>query len=173
MSHQLSATKIRTPVGLLWVVAINETIWGAELEPRWVTLALRLARKGWEIEPGAVRNRAQPILTRAAAALAKYFAGHLDALAKVPIALEGSELHRTVWKRVRKVRPGQTMTYAQLAEAVGKPGAFRAIGAANAANPCALFVPDHRIVASDGGLRGYGAGVDSKAWLLTHEGVRY
>jgi methylated-DNA-[protein]-cysteine S-methyltransferase len=173
VSSELVSARIKTPIGNLWVVAMGRGVWGAELEPRWVALALRLWKKGVEVEPGTVRRRDDPIIARAARALADYFAGELSTLTRVPLALEGSERRLAVWRRVRKIRPGSTMTYGALAESVGMSGAFRAVGAANSANPCALFVPCHRVVSSDGGLVGWGAGVDAKKWLLAHEGASY
>jgi hypothetical protein len=80
VSQELAATKIKTPIGALWLVSIGEKIWSAEFEPRWVDVALRLARKGSEVEPGAVRKKDAPILVRASGALADYFEGDLDAL---------------------------------------------------------------------------------------------
>lgn len=173
MERDLSMTKVKTPLGPLWLVALGDALWAAELEPRWASLAHRLGKKGCEIDPGAVRRKDQPILDRAARAIRDYLSGDYFAPQRVPLALEGTRLQLAVWKRVRKIRPGRTLTYAELAAAVGMEGAFRAIGAANGANPCALFVPDHRIVGSNGGLAGYGAGVEAKAWLLAHEGVSY
>ncbi len=172
MNEKFSMAKVTTPIGRLWLVTQGESVWGAELEPRWIPLTLRLAKKGCAVEPGCVRRtKGSPTLALAAQAVTDYFAGDLQALEKVSLALEGSRTRLAVWRRVRRVRPGKTLTYRALAASVGMSGAFRAIGAANGANPCALFVPDHRIISSDGGLRGYGAGVEAKAWLLAHEGV--
>jgi methylated-DNA-[protein]-cysteine S-methyltransferase len=173
MDREIATARVKTPIGTLWLAAIGDRLWGAEFEPRWINLALRLAKRGFEVEPGTVRRKGSPILERGMRALTDYFAGDLSAPGKIPLALEGPEKRMEVWRRVRRVRPGSTVTYAALAESVGMPGAFRAIGAANGANPCALFVPCHRVVSSSGGLAGYGAGVDAKAWLLSHEGARY
>src|SRR5688572_21322013 len=133
VSEEFAATKIKTPIGSLWLVALGEKIWSAEFEPRWVDLALRPAKKGIEAEPGTIRKKEAPIVRRAARALDQYFRGELDALGSIPLALEGPGKRVAVWKRVRKVRAGHTMSYAELANAVGMPGAFRAIGAANGA----------------------------------------
>jgi methylated-DNA-[protein]-cysteine S-methyltransferase len=169
--EQFSMRTVKTPVGTLWLIARGEEIWGAEFEGRWPQLVDRLAKKGVEVGPGAIRKKDRPVLVRAVKAIENYFAGDLMTIRAIPLSLEGSKMQVAVWGRVRKIRPGKTKSYGELAEAVGMPGAFRAIGAANAANPCVLFVPDHRVVSGDGGLRGYGSGVEKKAWLLTHEGV--
>jgi methylated-DNA-[protein]-cysteine S-methyltransferase len=67
---------------------------------------------------------------------------------------------------------GQTRSYADIAKAVGRPGAFRAVGQANHHNPVSLIVPCHRVVTSDGALGGYGGGMELKKSLLEHEGVQ-
>jgi len=72
---------------------------------------------------------------------------------------------------LRRIPPGSTISYAELARRIGEPGAVRAVGAANGANPIAVVVPCHRVIGSDGTLTGYGGGLDRKRWLLTHEGV--
>lgn len=66
---------------------------------------------------------------------------------------------------------GETISYAELARRVGRPSAFRAVGAANGQNPIAVVVPCHRVIAADGALGGYGGGLDRKRWLLAHEGA--
>ena len=72
---------------------------------------------------------------------------------------------------MRKVKPGKTITYSQLAQKAGSPRAVRAAGSACAKNAIALVVPCHRILATGGGLGGYAYGLDAKKWLLAHEGV--
>jgi methylated-DNA-[protein]-cysteine S-methyltransferase len=111
------------------------------------------------------------VIERAKNALAKYFQGQTEAPSKIELALDGSQLQRKIWETVRSVRPGQTITYSALAKKAKREGAFRAIGAANGANRCAIFVPCHRVVSTTGLLQGYGGGLDAKAWLLRHEGV--
>ena len=67
---------------------------------------------------------------------------------------------------------GRTWSYADLARAVGRPAAVRAVGAANGANPIPLVLPCHRVIGTDGRLTGYGGGLPRKEWLLHHEGAR-
>ena len=74
-----------------------------------------------------------------------------------------------MWRALREIPYGETRTYAEIAAAVGRPAATRAVGAANGANPLSLVVPCHRVVASGGGLGGYGGGLDLKARLLAME----
>lgn len=82
----------------------------------------------------------------------------------------GSAFQRAVWEQVAKIPFGHTATYGELARAVGDPGAARAVGAANGANPLPLVIPCHRVVGVGGDLVGYGGGLALKRWLLALEG---
>lgn len=114
------------------------------------------------------RNAAgpHPVVT----ALAAYFDGELDALNGLDVDPGGTPFQRQVWTALRDVSAGTTQSYAQLACAVGRPKAARAVGAANARNPLAVVVPCHRLIGTGGGLTGYAGGLDRKRWLLAHEG---
>jgi methylated-DNA-[protein]-cysteine S-methyltransferase len=74
-----------------------------------------------------------------------------------------------VWQALRAIPHGQTRTYGQLAEAIGRPTAVRAVGLANGANAIAVIVPCHRVIGRDGTLTGYAGGLERKQWLLRHE----
>jgi O-6-methylguanine DNA methyltransferase len=87
----------------------------------------------------------------------------------LPLDLRGTEFQRRVWATVAGIPYGQTRTYADIARAIGKPKAVRAVGAANGANPLPLVVPCHRVLGSDGSLTGYGGGLDVKRQLLEME----
>jgi methylated-DNA-[protein]-cysteine S-methyltransferase len=106
-----------------------------------------------------------------ASALRAYFAGDLSALDDVEVDTGGTEFQRAVWSELRRIRPGATLSYASLARRVDHPTAVRAVGAANGSNPIPLIIPCHRVVASDGTLCGYGGGLETKRWLLSHEKV--
>ncbi len=84
----------------------------------------------------------------------------------------GTDFQRRVWTALRRIRPGQTRTYAQIAAAAGKPQAARAAGGACGANPIPVLVPCHRVTAANGGLGGFSAGLKWKRHLLAIEGVR-
>jgi len=116
--------------------------------------------------------RPGPLTRDAVARLERYFAGELRAIDDVAVALKGTAFQLSVWRELRKIPAGDFVSYAELAERVGKPRAVRAVGQANAKNPVALVVPCHRVVSSDGALGGYSAGGDRKAWLLAHERVQ-
>lgn len=104
-----------------------------------------------------------------AKALDAYFDGELDALDHIRVATGGTPFQRTVWQALRKIEPGATKTYGQIAVSVGRPNASRAVGAANGSNPIAIVVPCHRVIGSNGMLTGYGGGLPRKRWLLDHE----
>lgn len=103
--------------------------------------------------------------------LASYFSGELDALYVLPTASAGSDLQRRVWAALRGIPAGTTTTYGKLARGLGfgDPRAAIDIGAANAANPIAIIVPCHRVIATNGDLKGYAWGLHRKRWLLEHE----
>ena len=88
----------------------------------------------------------------------------------LPLDLRGTEFQRRVWSAVAGIPYGETRTYTDIARAIGKPKAVRAVGAANGANPLPLVVPCHRVLGSDGSLTGYGGGLDVKQKLLEMEG---
>jgi len=86
--------------------------------------------------------------------------------------LHGTAFQVEVWEELYRIPYGKTYTYAEIAQAIGRPAAVRAVGAANGANPVAIIVPCHRVIGSDGTLTGYGGGLPTKAWLLSLEGIR-
>jgi methylated-DNA-[protein]-cysteine S-methyltransferase len=108
--------------------------------------------------------------TATAHAVRRYVAGDVGALDTVQVEAHGTPFQQRVWNALRAIPVGTTCSYAELAARVGAPGAVRAVGTANGANPVWLVVPCHRVVRSDGSLGGYGGGLERKAWLLAHEG---
>jgi methylated-DNA-[protein]-cysteine S-methyltransferase len=104
------------------------------------------------------------------AVLTAYFGGDVDALDSIAVEPDsGTSFQRDVWKRLREIPAGSTISYGELARRVGRPSASRAVGMANAANPVTLIVPCHRVVRTGGALGGYAYGPDYKRWLLDHE----
>lgn len=87
----------------------------------------------------------------------------------VHLAMAGSPFQQAVWAGLRTIPYAETWTYGQLASAIGRPGASRAVGLANGRNPVGVVVPCHRVVGSTGGLTGYGGGLARKQWLLDLE----
>lgn len=101
--------------------------------------------------------------------IAEYFDGSRCEF-DVPVELSGTRFQRLVWNELSNISFGNTVSYGDVARAIGKPSAVRAVGAANGQNPVSIIVPCHRVVGSDGRLTGYGGGLWRKQWLLKHEG---
>lgn len=97
-----------------------------------------------------------------------YFAGELTEF-DLPLHLVGTPFQLRVWEQLRRIPYGETRTYGELAEALGNPGAARAVGLANGKNPIGIIVPCHRVIGSGGSLTGYGGGLDRKKRLLAFE----
>ncbi|MFJ6466741.1 methylated-DNA--[protein]-cysteine S-methyltransferase [Streptomyces sp. NPDC091387] len=97
-----------------------------------------------------------------------YFAGELREF-DLPLALDGTPFQRTVWAELQRIPYGETRSYGELAEILGKPGASRAVGLANGKNPVGVIVPCHRVIGASGSLTGYGGGLDRKQRLLAFE----
>lgn len=108
-----------------------------------------------------------------AVALGRYFAGELQAIDGVETRTRGTEFQERVWHQLRRIRHGQTATYGEIGKAAGIADWRAAVDAGTAigANPVAIVVPCHRVVGSNGDLKGYAWGLHRKRWLLAHEGV--
>ena len=102
-------------------------------------------------------------------ALARFFAGDVEAIAPLAVRTNGTDFQRRVWAALRRIPAGRTTTYGELAATIGAPAASRAVGLANGANPIAIVVPCHRVIGANGTLTGYGGGLARKRWLLDHE----
>jgi methylated-DNA-[protein]-cysteine S-methyltransferase len=102
------------------------------------------------------------------AQLGAYFAGELTEF-EVPLAPRGSEFQLRVWNALLQIPYGETASYGEIAAAVGRPDAVRAVGATNGRNPIAVIIPCHRVIGADGALVGYGGGLDRKRLLLELE----
>jgi len=134
-------------------------------------------RRGLEREVERLRKRKKAAIIPGQTApiqsiereLTRYFEGTLTEF-KTPLHLMGSPFQQSVWEQLRRIPRGETRSYADLALALGKPTAYRAVAQANGANQLALVIPCHRVINSDGGLGGYGGGLARKEWLLNHEG---
>ena len=109
------------------------------------------------------------VIARTRRWLKEYFAGREAAVGDLPLDMHGADFERRVWKALLRIPPGETRSYGALAKALGNPGAARAVGMANGANPIAIIVPCHRAIGSTGSLTGYGGGLERKTWLLDHE----
>lgn len=147
-------TTCPSPLGEVLLVAADGVLVRAGFAP--------FARPEGEPSPG------DPLLAQAARELAEYFAGDRRDV-DVPVGPPGTAFQQAVWAELRRVPYGSTTTYGVLAARVGSPGAVRAVGSAIGRNPVAVLVPCHRVVGSDGNLRGYAGGVERKRALLDLE----
>lgn len=100
-----------------------------------------------------------------------YLEGDLNTLDDIPITLGGTPFQERAWHALRTIPPGRTATYAEQAAKLGAPRAARAVGYANSQNPIALVLPCHRVIGTNRTLTGFAGGVETKRWLLAHEGV--
>jgi methylated-DNA-[protein]-cysteine S-methyltransferase len=119
--------------------------------------AIQLRR---ELAPAALRRT-----------LDRYFAGKLQAIDEISVQTGGTPLQRDVWRALRSIRAGTTLSYGALAARLKCPLAVRAVGCANGSNPISIVIPCHRLIGADGSLTGYGGGLERKRWLLEHEGA--
>jgi methylated-DNA-[protein]-cysteine S-methyltransferase len=161
--------RLATPIGELIVIADGEgrlrTIDWTDHEARMKRLLDRHYGKGRYTltprrDPGGLTS-----------AMRRYFKGEIGVLKDLPVATAGTPFQTAVWKALRRIKSGTTISYAELARRIDKPRAVRAAGLANGQNPISIVVPCHRVIGSDGSLTGYGGGLSRKQWLLAHEGV--
>lgn len=100
--------------------------------------------------------------------VSEYFAGTRTEF-DLRLEATGTPFQTVVWRALDEIAYGETWSYGQLADRIGRPGSSRAVGAANGRNPISIIVPCHRVIGADGSLTGYGWGTDRKTWLLQHE----
>jgi methylated-DNA-[protein]-cysteine S-methyltransferase len=145
---------MKSPVGRLLLAAdeagLRKVLFGGEPEAQ------------WREDPAAL---AEPVRQ-----LRAYFAGELHDF-DLPLAPEGTPFQMRVWRELRNIPYGQTISYGELARRVGSPKGSRAVGLANGANPISIVVPCHRVIGSNGKLTGYGGGLENKERLLALERV--
>jgi len=158
--------RIETPLGAMIAAATSEHLVLLEFGDR------RMRRTQFRRLSRLLRcdyaDRDAPILAMARRQLDEFFAGRRQAF-DVPMATPGTDFQRSVWKELRRIRAGTTKSYAEVAEAIGRPSAVRAVARANGDNRIAIMVPCHRVIGSDGSLTGYGGGVWRKQKLLELE----
>jgi methylated-DNA-[protein]-cysteine S-methyltransferase len=171
----LLVDRLQTPIGELLIVADSagklRTIDWTDHEARMRQLLDRYygpkesKRGGYALQsardPGGLTS-----------AMRDYFKGDISAIDRLLVDdTVGTPFQRSVWRALRKIKCGKTISYAELARRIGKPKAVRAAGLANGQNPISIVVPCHRVIGSNGTLTGYGGGLPRKKWLLEHEGA--
>lgn len=150
-------TVVDSPIGELTLVAEDGVLTGVYM-PRQRHLPA----------PETFGERDERPFDAAAAQLREYFAGERTGF-DLPLTMRGTPFQRIVWTALRDIPYGETMSYGELAQRIGRPTAARAVGLANGKNPISIIVPCHRVIGSTGSLIGYGGGLDRKRWLLAHE----
>jgi methylated-DNA-[protein]-cysteine S-methyltransferase len=163
----LEYDELDTPVGRLTVI-VDEA--GQLRLVGWHEGHARMARSLELVTHGSGYALApEPRPSVASRALAAYFQGDLHAIDGLPVAGLGTAFQTQVWRALRSIPCGETISYAELARRIQNPAAVRAVGRANGANPVGIVVPCHRVIGADGTLTGYGGGIERKRWLLEHE----
>jgi methylated-DNA-[protein]-cysteine S-methyltransferase len=165
---RISRTLIATPLGEMVALASDTGLCALEfIGPRRLErLESRFQR--W-FPPHEIADGRHPVLQETRDWLTAYFDGASADLDRPSLDLRGAPFERRVWAALCEIRPGATSTYGAIARQLGSPGAARAVGAANGANPVGIVVPCHRVIGSSGTLTGYGGGLNRKSWLLAHE----
>jgi methylated-DNA-[protein]-cysteine S-methyltransferase len=165
MTHRMA---METPIGVLTIESNDKAVTLITL-PREAGEHFQAAKERMP----APKSKDGPVpepLAMAVAQLQEYFAGRRRQF-DLPLELDGTEFQRRVWLNLAEIPYGETVSYAELAMIVGRPHAYRAVGQANGANPIPIVLPCHRVLASGGGLGGYGGGLPMKRSLLALEGV--
>ena len=164
--NEIRRTTVESPIGTLVLEADDDSL-----------LGIRLPGSGSSRptagSPTPGRTVAEPAdgpLSATKRQLEEYFAGRRRRF-DLPFTLSGTDFQRDVWRSLADIPYGEVVSYAELAEMVGRPTAFRAVGQANGANPIPIVLPCHRVVASGGRIGGYGGGLPMKRRLLALEGV--
>ena len=129
-------------------------------------VSFSFGRHAVAVDPGGTEERST--FDEAVQQLREYFAGERKTFS-LRLAPQGTDFQRAVWSGLQKIPYGETISYQQLAERIGKPKAVRAVGAANGANPIPIIIPCHRVIGNDGSLTGFGGGLPLKKRLLDLE----
>jgi len=165
---RLATAELPSPIGTLALVASPTGLCSVGFDADWARVREQLERRFGPVvfepadDPGGAVGR-----------LRRYFDGDLRAIDEIPVDTGGTPFQHQVWTTLRSIPVGRTWSYADMAVAVGRPSATRAVGAANGANPVGVVVPCHRVIGRNGRLTGYGGGLPRKVWLLRHEGALF
>ena len=148
----LACWRLETPIGPLVIAGDRD--------------AVQFIRFHGQADPAWTVDRAP--FTDAIEQLRAYFAGKLTTF-KLPLRPSGTEFQKQVWTQLQTIPFGSTTTYGAVAQAIGRPAAIRAVGAANGANPIPIVIPCHRVIGRNGKLTGFGGGLPTKEKLLKLE----
>ncbi|MGW0883906.1 methylated-DNA--[protein]-cysteine S-methyltransferase [Streptomyces sp. NPDC002671] len=162
-------TVIESPYGPLTLVADDGILCGLYMadqrhRPSEETFGMGVPPR----ERSRAWGRGDTLFAEAEEQLTAYFAGELKDFS-LELRLHGTPFQRSVWDQLIRIPYGETRSYGELADALGNPGASRAVGLANGKNPIGIIVPCHRVIGASGSLTGYGGGLDRKRRLLDFE----
>lgn len=149
----------QSPVGPIILVSSEDKLYGVIYPPMWNYFQRKFS---------GVIEASNPLIEKTENQLNEYFAGTRK-IFDLPIAFDGTEFQKTVWHALRRIRYGETKTYKEQAEFIGRPKAFRAVGMTDGLNPISIILPCHRVISSAGTLTGYAGGLLAKKWLLDFE----
>lgn len=161
-TRTLYQARYESPLGTYILVSSDEGLACVKPEDQGFPDLGRWVREAGKFEDGGVHN------AETARQLDAYFAGELKDF-DVPLDMLGTDFQQMVWKQLTAIPYGETWSYGEMAAAIGKPTASRAVGHANGQNPVSIIVPCHRVIGSNGKLVGYGGGLDRKQALLALE----
>lgn len=154
MNQDFFYSKLPSPIGELTLISNGQALTGLYMRSH------SMRTSAWTHSDQVLK----PVRTQ----LKAYFDGELRDF-NLPLAGEGTEFQKTVWKALCEIPYGETISYGELARRIGQPKAPRAVGLANGSNPISIVVPCHRVIGANGTLTGYGGGLPRKKWLLEHE----
>jgi AraC family transcriptional regulator, regulatory protein of adaptative response / methylated-DNA-[protein]-cysteine methyltransferase len=165
-SNILKASWLDTRLGPMIAIADEEALYLLEF----------VDRRGLEREVEHLRQKTKSVIipgytqpiSSIESELNQYFSSKLIEF-KTPLFFLGSPFQKNVWEELKKIPLGETRSYSDIAAAIGKPSAFRAVAQANGANQLAIIIPCHRVINTNGELGGYGGGLARKKWLINHE----
>ncbi len=165
-AKQLFVDSIPFALGHILVVSNGESLYAVDFSDYEARMMRLLEQRFGQVELIPTSNP-QSICD----ALHSYLSGNFFSLDNIPLSLGGTPFQQQVWLALRTIPVGQVWTYGQLAHAIGRPTAYRAVGMTNSLNPISIVLPCHRVIGANGKLTGYAGGLERKRWLLQHEGV--
>jgi methylated-DNA-[protein]-cysteine S-methyltransferase len=157
MNQTVFYSSMRSPIGELTLTTDGDAVTGVYMHRQ---------KHGPQRDRGWKRDDA--MLDTVREQLQAYFDGKLKDF-DLSLAPQGTQFQQRVWRALRDIPYGETISYGELARRIGQPNASRAVGLANGRNPISIVVPCHRVIGADGTLTGYGGGLERKRWLLAHE----
>jgi O-6-methylguanine DNA methyltransferase len=163
--------EVPSPIGSCFVLATEKGVCWTGTPGTLLEEGLARTKKWFAFDRSIQDTHVEP-LQQAVQELEHYFVGEKISFS-CPLDLQGTPFQARVWQALQDIPYGETRNYGEIAHAIGRPSASRAVGAANGANPVAIIVPCHRVIGSSGALTGYGGGLPTKSWLLTLEGVKH